>query len=70
MVGSSAPVPAASPGRSQPPKRCPATAAMLAVVNGALVGVGSVYLSTRSVPVTLIAAVAAVILGGLALLAR
>jgi hypothetical protein len=69
-VGSSTPVPAAPSGRPQPPKSGPATAAMLAVVNGALVGVGSVYLSTRSVLVTLIAAVSAVILGGLALLAR
>jgi hypothetical protein len=43
---------------------------LLAVVNGALVGVGSVYLTTHSVLVTLIAAVSAVILGGLALLAR
>jgi len=43
---------------------------LLAVINGALVGVGSVYLTTRSVLVTLIAAVSAVILGGLVLLVR
>jgi hypothetical protein len=55
---------------AQKPKGGPATAVLLAVVNGALVGVGSVYVTTRSVPVTLIAAAAAVILAGLALLTR
>jgi hypothetical protein len=43
---------------------------LLAVVNGALVGVGSVYLTTHSVLVTLIAAISAVILSCLALLGR
>jgi hypothetical protein len=43
---------------------------LLAVVNGALVGVGSVYLTTHSVLVTLMAAVSSVILGALALLVR
>lgn len=71
MVGSnSAPVPAAPPRSPRPPKGGPNTAALLAVVNGALVGVGSVYLTTHSVLVTLMAAVSAVILGGLALLMR
>jgi hypothetical protein len=53
-----------------PPKRRPNTAGLLAVVNGALVGVGSVYLTTHSVLVTLLAAVSAVSLGALAMLAR
>ncbi len=43
---------------------------LLAVVNGALVGVGSVYLTTHSILVTLMAAASAVILGALALLVR
>lgn len=69
-MGSSAPVPAAPPRSQRPSKGGPTAASLLAVVNGALVGVGSVYLTTHSVLVTLIAAVSAVILGGLALLAR
>jgi hypothetical protein len=43
---------------------------LLAVVNVALAGVGGVYLMTRSLLVTLIAAVSAVILAGLASLVR
>ena len=69
-MGSSAPVPAAPPASPRPQKGGPNTTALLAVVNGALVGVGSVYLTTRSVLVTLMAAISAVILGGLALLVR
>jgi hypothetical protein len=69
MVGSTAPVPARTKN-PQPPKRGPTTAGLLAVVNGALAGVGSVYLTTHSVLVTLMAAVSAVILGGLVLLVR
>jgi hypothetical protein len=45
--------------KSPRPKGSPTTAALLAVVNGALVGVGSVYLATHSVLVTLTAAVSA-----------
>jgi hypothetical protein len=64
-----------TPAPSAPPKSLRSkdgstTAALLAVVNGALVGVGSVYLTTHSVLVTLIAAVSAVILGSFVLLAR
>ena len=69
-MGSSAPVPAAPPKSPQPAKGGSNTAGLLAVVNGALVGVGSVYLTTHSILVTLTAAVSAVILGGLALLVR
>lgn len=65
------PVSSTQPGSPKRPKGDgPATALLLAVLNGALVGVGSVYVATRSVPVTLIAAAAAVILAALALLAR
>lgn len=69
-MGSMAPVPAAPPGSPRSPRGSPNTTALLAVVNGALVGVGSVYLATRSVLVTLMAAVSAVILGALVLLVR
>ena len=70
LVGSTAPVPAAPPKSSRPPRDGRNTTALLAVINDALAGVGSVYLTTRSVLVTLIAALCAVILAGLALLAR
>ena len=70
LVGSSAPVPTAPPRNPRPPKGGPNTASLLAVVNGALVGVGSVYLTTHSVLVTLMAAISAVVLGALALLRR
>jgi hypothetical protein len=43
---------------------------LLAAVNGAFVGVGGVYLTTHSLLVTLIAAVCAVFLAGLASLVR
>lgn len=69
-MGSTAPVPTAPPKSPRRPRGGHNTTALLAVINGALVGVGSVYLTTRSVWVTLMAAVSAVILGTLALLAR
>jgi len=69
-MGRLTPVSSSEPGSPQRPKSGTATAVLLAVVNGALVGVGSVYITTRSVPVTLIAAAAAVILAAIALLAR
>lgn len=70
MMGSTTPVPAVPPKSPRPGGGGPNTTALLAVVNGALVGVGSVYLTTRSVLVTLVAAVCAVVLGALALLVR
>ena len=70
-MGKLTPMSSARPGsRRRPRGNGPSTAVLLAVVNGALVGVGSVYVTTRSVSVTLIAAAAAVILAALALLAR
>lgn len=69
-MGSTAPVPAAPPKSPRPPRGGHSTTALLAVINGVLVGVGSVYLTTRSIWVTLMAAVSAVILSALALLAR
>lgn len=69
-MASNAPAPTPQPKTSGSPRGGPHTTALLAVVNGALVGVGSVYLTTHSVLVTLMAAVSAVILGALALLVR
>jgi hypothetical protein len=69
-VDSSAPVPIASPKSPRPRKGGPDEASSLTVVNGALLGVGSVFLTTHSILVTLMAAVSAVILGGFALLAH
>lgn len=69
-MGNSFPAPASAPTAPRPPRGGPSTAGLLAVVNGALVGVGSVYLTTHSLLVTLIAALAAVTLGSLSVFAR
>ena len=69
-MGSLAVVPAVPSEDPPPPKDGPATTDLLAVVNVALAGVGGVYLMTPSLLVTLIAAVSAVILAGLASLVR
>lgn len=69
-MDSSAPAPMAPPKSPRPRKSGPNKASSLTVINGALLGVGSVFLTTHSIPVTLIAAVSAVILGGFALLAH
>jgi hypothetical protein len=66
-VSNSARVPAKGKA-PRPPRGRPNSAALLAVVNGALVGVGSVYLTTHSVLITLIAAAAAVMLATLAVI--
>ena len=55
------------PQRRKPRRRRISTTAVLAIVNGVLVGVATVYATTHSVPVTLIAAVAAVPLADFAL---
>jgi len=69
-MGSSGPAPVKPPRPQRPAKGSPATASLLKVVNCALAGVGCVYLTTHSALVTLIAAVSAVVLGGLTLLTR
>lgn len=69
-MGSTVPAPAAPTGDPRPPREGVNTTALLAVVNGSLVGVGSVYLTTHSVLVTLVASISSVILGALALFAR
>lgn len=57
-------VPAApvAPASSPPPRRRPGSGAVLTLVNGALAGVGGVYVGTHSVLVTVIAAAVAVVL--------
>lgn len=69
-MDNSGPVSGKTPTSPRLSKGYPNTAGLLAVVNGALVGVGSVYLTTHSMAVTLMAAVAAVVLGALTLLVR
>jgi hypothetical protein len=54
--------PAAPPARPLPPRRRPGAGAILTLVNGVLAGVGSVYVGTRSVLVTVLAAAVAVVL--------
>jgi hypothetical protein len=60
------PVASSTPASSPPPRR-PGAGAVLTLVNGALAGVGGVYAGTHSVLVTVIAAVAAVVLAVLVL---
>jgi hypothetical protein len=67
-MGSSALVPAAPPKSLRSPGGGPNTTAPLAVGSGAIIGDGGVYLTTRFVSVTLVAAVATVILPAHALL--
>jgi hypothetical protein len=69
-MGTSGPAPVKPTRPLRPAKGSPATVGMLKVVNCAMAGVGSVYLTTHSALVTLIAAVCAVILGGFTLLMR
>jgi hypothetical protein len=58
------PVPASAPPASPPPAPGgrPGTGTLLTLINGALAGVGSVYVSTHSVLITVIAAMVAMTL--------
>lgn len=58
--------PASTPPAT-PPRRA-GSASILTLVNGVLAGIGAVYATTRSVTVTLIAGVIAVVLAGLVLI--
>jgi hypothetical protein len=51
----------------RPPRRRQDAAGLLNVIHGVLVGVGGVYLATRSVTITIIAALATVVLASLIL---
>jgi hypothetical protein len=57
----------APPVSSPPPRRRPGAGGLLTLVNGVLAGVGGVYVSTRSVVITVIAAVAAIALAAMVL---
>jgi len=56
------------PGSRLPDRRTRNAAGALGVINGVLAGIGSVYLTTHSAWVTLLAAISAVFLGALALI--
>lgn len=64
-MGNASPVPAVPV--SPPPRQRPGAGMLLTLVNGVLADVGGVYASTRSVPVTVIAAVMAVVVVALVL---
>lgn len=55
-------VPAAPPASSPPSRRRPGAGVLLTLVNGVLAGVGSVYVSTHSILITVIASATAVVL--------
>jgi hypothetical protein len=58
------------PPVSPPPPRGSSAGSILTLVNGVLAGVGGVFVGTRSVPVTIIAAVMAVAISALVLIFR
>jgi hypothetical protein len=63
----------ANPGQdpSAPSPRPPWDAsALLALINGTLAGVASVYVTTQSLPITVIAGGSALLLAGLVLITR
>jgi hypothetical protein len=62
-------VPESPVSTPQPPRR-PSAGAILTLVNGVLAGVGSVYVGTRSVLVTVIAAFVAAALAAALILQR
>lgn len=57
-------------GPVTPRERRPGAGTVLTLVNGVLAGVGGVYVSTRSVLVTVIAAAAAMVLAIMLMIAR
>ena len=57
--------PAAPPASSPPQQRRPGAGTLLTLVNGALAGVGSVYIGTHSVLITVIAGVTAILLAAM-----
>ena len=64
---STTPVP--PPARSPAPRR-PGTESVLTLVGGVLAGVGSVFVTTHSILITLIAAITAVVLTAILLAVR
>jgi hypothetical protein len=59
---------------AQDESRAPRTrwdaSSLLALVNGVLAGIGSVYVTTRSVPITVVAGSAALLLAGLIVIVK
>jgi len=55
---------------SPPPRRRPGAGPLLTLVNGVLAGVGSVYLGTHSVLITVVAGVTAILLAAMAMFPR
>ena len=53
-----------------PPRRRPGAGPLLTLVNGVLAGVGSVYLGTHSVLITVVAGVTAILLAAMAMFLR
>ena len=62
--------PAAPPASSTPPQRHTGAGTLLTLVNGVLAGVGSVYVGTHSVLITIIAGVTAILLAAMAMFMR
>lgn len=60
----------AAPAGSPPPPHRVGPGGLLTLVNGVLAGVGSVYATTRSLPITLIAGITAVVLAALIIFKR
>lgn len=66
MDSSTTPVP---PPTGSAPRR-PGTESVLTLVGGVLAGIGSVFIATHSIPVTLIAVIMAVVLTAMLLVIR
>ena len=62
--------PAAPPANTPPPRRRPGAGTLLTLVNGVLAGVGSVYVGTHSVLITVIAGVTAIVLAAMVMFPR
>lgn len=62
--------PTAPPDSSPPPQRRLGAGMLLTLVNGALAGVGSVYVGTHSVLITVIAGVTAILLAAMVMFPR
>lgn len=60
--------PPAPPAGSTPPRRRPGAGTLLTLVNGVLAGVGSVYVGTHSVLITVIAGITAILLVAMVLI--
>ena len=62
--------PAPPPANTPPPRRRPGAGTLLTLVNGVLAGVGSVYVGTHSVLITVIAGITAILLAAMVMFPR